>query len=286
MRRDGITARLERDRKKKQKRKVVAKAILAVVALLLVSIATVASARVVGPPLARACSGFSERFFSVSEVSIKGASEYAEKDIRGYVEPIIKLKPGMFSVPSREIAGWLASRPYLRGAEVRREFPGKIVIAVEEKKMVALVVRHGFEIVDESGAVVRPMCVGENIDLPVITIEPGMRADAADEGIRNAASFVASDTKTVPALTPSEILVTPAGLVLKSSDLKRQDATVVPVYLGSDELPRKMEYLKKIWPDVVAKKDGIEYIDGRFRKGVVVKQKTSTEVAAHGEGKI
>jgi cell division septal protein FtsQ len=281
--RSKITSqRLSDDKKKKFFRKLVKRGLFSIFALGLLALGVTQAANVAGPVIGRESIKFAGDYLGVKEFAITGASDYADKDIRGYIEPILKVNPNLLTLPFPEIKSYLVSRPYISRAEIRKEFPGRLVIAISEKKSVALLVKNGgFSLLDESGEIIRPMSVGENIDVPIVTIDAGVSQAALADSLRTACHLIQLDNKSVPYLMPSEIRISGNGMTLRSMELKNSDNTMPPIYFSFDGIEKKVLYVKKLWPELLKKKNEIEYIDSRFRQGVVVKLKT-TEVKYNG----
>lgn len=283
MRVRSTVRRLEEEKKKKRLRKWIKRGILFTVIGLFMMVIFFQSYRFVKPYAEKVITYVNEGYFGVREFGVVGASEYGEKEIRGFVEPILKVSPNIFSLPISQIKGFLYTKTYIKRAEIRRELPGRIVIEVEEKRPVAVYVRKGEKILlDENGEMIRPMSLGENIDLPVVTVEEGLTKEREREMIRRACYLIELDNKSSPLLMPSELTITGGAIVLKSLELKIEgEKKIVPIFFSPNDIEKKVLCVKRVWPEIVKKKEQLEYIDGRMKQGVLVKQK-STEVRTNG----
>lgn len=281
MRNRNTSNRLGQEKRKKFWRKLTKRGLFLVFALGLLALLIIQSANFAGPHISAGLKKFTAEHLGVKELAIIGASDYADKDIRSYIEPILKVNPNLLTLPFENIKSFLLSRSYISKAEIRKEFPWRLVVAVNEKKTVALMVKNGFFLLDESGEIIRPMSVGENIDVPVVTADAGVGEAAVADAVKTACYLIQLDNKSLPYLMPSEIRVVAGGVVLRSMELKNGDNAMPPVYFSLDGIEKKVLYVKKLWPELLKKKNEIEYIDGRFREGVVVKFKT-TEVKYNG----
>lgn len=276
-RRVPINERIMQTKKKKKGRKLILLILIIVFIISVSSMTVVQAIKYLGPVFIKGISSFSDRFFKIKEVAIVGAGEYGEKEIREFVMPMVSVNPNLLTFPLSQIRIFLATRPYLSVAELRKELPGRLVISVKEKKTVAILVRDGFFHVDENGNIIRPMHSGENIDVPVITVEENVSIDEMGEYLKTVAFIINLDSKSAPNLAFSELRITKNGIVARSLDLKNENSTIPPIYFPVNYTEKKLLQIKKLWPELVKKKNQIDYIDNRFKKGIVVKLKTTEE---------
>jgi len=277
MRRTSINERILLEKKKKRSRKLILLCLLFIFLIIVSLVFFVQTVRVFGPVISKGIKSFGEKFFNIKEVAVIGAGEYGEKEIKSYVEPLIKVNPNLITFPVSTIKIFLATRPYIHYGEIRRELPNRLVIMIKEKKTVAILINNGFFHLDENGNIIRAMQNGENIDVPVITIEDGLSQDAIDESLKTACLLITLDSKSTPEITFSELRITKNGIIGRSMDLKTQNNYIPPLYFSKDNAEKKLLQLKKLWPEIVKKKNEIEYIDSRFKQGIVVKSKTTEE---------
>lgn len=273
--------RLQEEAKKKRRRRFIKKSIFFSLIMAFLLTAVIQIYKLTSPFIYKAFCSFSQKYLLVKELSITGASDYADHEIRSYVEPIIKVTPNIFYLPINQIKGFLYTRGYLKSAEVRLELPGRVVIEVSEKRPVAMLIQNGFYLLDENGEIIRPMNIGENIDVPVITIEEGINIKAAHDMIKTACNIIQLDDKSLPLLMPSELKISTGLIIVKSLELKNKQNKIPPIYFSCNDIEKKVLYVKKLWAEIVNKKEQLEYVDGRFREGVLVKLKT-TEVKDNG----
>lgn len=279
MRRKNIRYKLEKEEKKNLVKKLIKRTVLFFSLIGLFVLFATQTYSLTKPLIKKEIDEFSKNFLIIKELAIVGASDYADREIRSFVKPIIDINPDIFSFPVENIRLFLATRPYLTKAFIRKELPGRIVIDVTEKKPVALFLDNGeLKFVDENGEIIRPMSLGENIDVPVITIE-----DVDDKSISNlikiGCSFIVLDNQSSPYILPSEVRLTKNYMEIKSLELKTRNSEIPPVYLGYEEIEKKILNLKKIWRDIVNKKENIGYVDARYSKGISIVQKNLAEVS-------
>ncbi|MCX7770341.1 MAG: cell division protein FtsQ/DivIB [Proteobacteria bacterium] len=276
-RRVSINERIIQTKKKKKGRKLF---LLTLILVFLISAGTMTAIQLVkflGPVFTKGVIEFSDRFFKIREIAIVGAGEYGEREIREFITPMVKVNPNLLTFPLSQIRVFLATRPYLSIAELRKELPGRLVIAVKEKKTVAILIKDGFFHIDENGNIIRPMYNGENIDVPVITVEESLGAEDLTDYLKTIALIINLDNKSAPNLAFSELRITKNGIIARSLELKNDNNTIPPIYFPMDYAEKKLLQIKKLWPELVKKKNQIDYIDNRFKKGIVVKLKTTEE---------
>lgn len=111
-------------------------------------------------------------YFSVREIQVRGA----EKLNGDEVIAMAGLRRGM-SIWRVDLAGIerrIGRHPWVRRVFVRREFPRRVVIDVEERKPKAIVAFRKLYYVDADGVLFKEVGPGENVQFPLLT---GLRAE-------------------------------------------------------------------------------------------------------------
>jgi cell division protein FtsQ len=122
------------------------------------------------------------QYFSVREIQVRGADKVSGNEI----VTIAGLRQGMsiWKVELDRIEKKIAKHPWVRRVLVRREFPSRIIIDVEERTPKAIVAVRKLYYVDADGALFKEVEPGENVKFPLLT---GLRAEdvmAADPAVR------------------------------------------------------------------------------------------------------
>jgi len=122
------------------------------------------------------------QYFSVREIQVRGADKVSGNEI----VTIAGLRQGMsiWKVKLDQIEKKIAKHPWVRRVLVRREFPGRIIIDVDERTPKAIVAVRKLYYVDSDGAVFKEVAPGEDVKFPLLT---GLRAEdvmAADPAVR------------------------------------------------------------------------------------------------------
>ena len=111
-------------------------------------------------------------YFSVRQIQVRGGDKVSGNEIVA----IAGLQQGMsiWKVDLAAIEEKVAKHPWVRRALVRREFPGRIIIDVEERVPRAIVAIRKLYYVDSDGVVFKEVGPGENVKYPLLT---GLRAE-------------------------------------------------------------------------------------------------------------
>ncbi|HEY7220959.1 MAG TPA: FtsQ-type POTRA domain-containing protein [Candidatus Binatia bacterium] len=112
------------------------------------------------------------QYFSVREIQVRGGDKVSGNEIVG----MAGLQQGMsiWKVDLAAIEKKVARHPWVRRVLVRREFPGRIIINVEERVPRAIVAMRKLYYVDSDGVLFKEVGPGENVKYPLLT---GLRAE-------------------------------------------------------------------------------------------------------------
>jgi cell division protein FtsQ len=110
---------------------------------------------------------FRNSYFSVREIQIRGGEKMGGREIVA----LTGLRHGMniWDVEPAMIEQKVAKHPWVRRVLVRREFPRKVVLEVEERVPKAIVAMGGLYYVDAYGVVFKEVGEGENVNFPMLT---------------------------------------------------------------------------------------------------------------------
>ncbi|HEX9788974.1 MAG TPA: FtsQ-type POTRA domain-containing protein [Candidatus Binatia bacterium] len=165
-----------RDNRKKDHRGGWRRRILRASALLSLLLFAVALHRLSGP-LSIAAASLREfilesPYFSVREIQVRGGDKVSGNEIVA----MAGLRRGMsiWSIDLASIEKKIAKHPWVRRVFVRREFPRRVVIDVEERTPKAIVAMRKLYYVDSDGVVFKEVGPGENVKFPLLT---GLRAE-------------------------------------------------------------------------------------------------------------
>lgn len=106
-------------------------------------------------------------YFEVREINVRGGRKVGGNEI----VTMAGLTRGMriWSIDPRMIENKVAKHPWVKRVMVRREFPRRVVIEIEERVARAILVLGGLYYVDAGGSVFKEVGESERVDLPLIT---------------------------------------------------------------------------------------------------------------------
>ena len=128
--------------------------------------------------------------FDIKAVSFEGLAELEEADLL----PIILMAQGLGDGPLdvAAIKSALLGDPWVAKAEVRRLFPNRLIVSIEEREPVALLQRDGLELVDAEGVSLGPLRGERYASLPVIAGQGAMSATSELARLMRAAMWLPS----------------------------------------------------------------------------------------------
>jgi cell division septal protein FtsQ len=209
---------------------------------------------------------FENPYFSVREIQVRGGEKVGGKEIVA----MAGLKQGMnlWKIEPAVIEKKVAKHPWVRRVLVRREFPRRVVIEVEERAPKAIAALGQLYYVDADGVVFKEVGAGENVKFPLLT---GLRPDelatpnAATRGkIQEAVrlgELMAKDPHTV-----SEIRFdAPDRLVLYTT------AYPVALHMGWGDWEGKLKRLDRVLSLWKGHEERLASLDVSFRDQVVAR---------------
>jgi cell division protein FtsQ len=145
---------------------------------------------------------FESSYFSVSEIQVRGGEKFGGNEI----VTLAGLKHGMniWHIEPAMIEKKVAKHPWVRRVLVRREFPRRVVIEIEERTPKAIVAMGKLYYVDSEGVVFKELAAGESVEFPLLTglrrDEVGSRDPAVRRRIQDAvrlSDLMAKDSRTI-----------------------------------------------------------------------------------------
>jgi cell division protein FtsQ len=179
----------------------------------------------------------------------------------------------LFGVDLAAVQNRLRQNPYLRTTVARREIPGAIVLAVEERMPIAVIPQTPPVFLDAEGTVLPAVTSEGSFDLPVLTGATGIPA----AGKRLADSTV---QEALLILTMARRIGDEAYRRISEVHVERGKEIVVymaeqgvPVVFGRGETAEKIAKFEAFWSAIVPQRDvhQLQYVDLRFRNQVVAR---------------
>jgi cell division protein FtsQ len=173
----------------------------------------------------------------------------------------------LWDAPPAGVRRRLEAHPMVARARVRREFPGRVLIDVRERKPEAILLFDEPYYVDRSGAAFGPLREDYSRDFPVITgVDADLPAGSRERAVRRALRLARLCDRHACFGGISEIHVQAGiGAVVYPSEAR------VPVVLGWGGWLDKVDRAERLLDLWSAESDRVASIDARFRNQVVVR---------------
>jgi len=109
----------------------------------------------------------SDSYFRVREVEVEGGRKIPKETLLSLTA--MEGMPNLFSVKLREVVKRLESHPWIDQVRVRKVFPHKIVIQVEERKPMAILQLEELYYIDTHGEIFTPVGERDEYNYPYVT---------------------------------------------------------------------------------------------------------------------
>lgn len=205
--------------------------------------------------------------FSVREIKVKGG----EKVGGGEIVAMAGLSHGMsiWRVDPEAIEKQVARHPWVARVLVRREFPRRVVIEVEEREAKAVAALGKLYYVDREGFIFKAVENGERTDFPLLT---GLKQD----DLQYPTSF-ATRQRIREALSLNDLMAKSPVALSEIRFLPEQGIVVYPVgyrvalSMGSGNWEDKLKRLERVLALWKGNEDRLAVLDLSFRDQVVAR---------------
>jgi cell division protein FtsQ len=209
--------------------------------------------------------------FSVREIKVKGGEKVGGSEIVA----MAGLSHGMsiWRVDPTEIESKVGSHPWVGRVLVRREFPRRVVIEVEERQAKAVAALGKLYYVDRDGFIFKAVEEGERTDLPLLT---GLKQD----DLRTPTSF-ATRQRIQEALGLNDLMGKDAFALSEIHFLPQEGLVVYPVgrrvalSMGAGNWEDKIKRLERVLALWKGNEDRLAVLDLSFRNQVVARMRKS-----------
>jgi cell division protein FtsQ len=106
-------------------------------------------------------------YFRVREVEVEGGRKIPKETLLSLT--VIEGMPNLFSVKLKEVVKRLESHPWIEQVRVRKVFPNKILIQIEEKKPMAIIQLEELYYIDTQGEIFSPVGDRDGYNYPYLT---------------------------------------------------------------------------------------------------------------------
>jgi cell division protein FtsQ len=202
-------------------------------------------------------------YFSVREIKVSAGERIGGSEIVA----MAGLSHGMnlWKIDTRKIEREIGRHPWVRSVQVRREFPHRVVIQVEERTAKGILVLGKLYYIDADGNVFLQMKEGEKTDLPLLSglSRQELSYHSTPKKIQSALRL--SDQLSQRSLPVSEIEFTKAGLVLYLASYP------VVLHLGLEDWQEKLAMMDRIWAEWKGKETHLASMNLSFHNQVVLR---------------
>lgn len=190
-----------------------------------------------------------DSFFQVKEVEIRGCQKIPEKTILSLAK--IEGMPNLFTLPLKEISERVEVHPWVEHVRVRKMFPNKVLIHIEERKPMAILQLEEPFYIDSKGVIFSRVGDQDGYDFPFLT---GLNRQVFDKEPAVAKHLIAK------ALEFLRIVDGERASPLKGvSEIRMEkifgihcftQAAGVEVRMGWDQYEEKLRRFSLIWSDL------------------------------------
>jgi cell division septal protein FtsQ len=209
---------------------------------------------------------FENPYFFVREIQVRGGEKFGGSEIVAMAG--LRHGMNMWKIDPAAIESKIARHPWVRRVLVRREFPRRVVIEVEERTPKAIVAMRKLYYVDADGVVFKEVGQGEAVNFPFLT---GLRPEqlaianpAIREKIKDAMRLGELMTKGSHSL--SEIHFDALDRVVLYTT-----AYPVALHMGWGDWDDKMKRLDRVLTLWKGREERLASLDVSFRDQVVAR---------------
>jgi cell division septal protein FtsQ len=213
-------------------------------------------------------------WFRLNEVEVEGIRKIPRETVVSLIRP--EGMPNLFTLRLKEMTKRLECHPWIEQVKVRKVFPNKIRVQIEERKPIAILQLGELFYIDAKGVIFSPVEGGDTFDYPFLT---GLTLQSLEKDpvetkrlITKALEFLRMVHKEqlFPAEEISEIHME------KAFGLQYFTKTEgIEVRMGWEHFGEKLRRLSMIWPDLKRRGGSVISIDCSDLKRMVVKKASS-----------
>ena len=212
-----------------------------------------------------------EPFFRVREVEVVGCRKIAQETLLSLLQ--MERMPNLFTVSLKEMSKRLEPHPWIDHIVVRKVFPNKIVIQVEERKPIAILQLEDLYYIDARGTIFSSVGDGDEYNYPFLT---GLTRQALEREPEEAKGLVMKALellKTVEKEKASPLEQLSEIHMEKTFGIHCFTQTEgVEVRMGWDHFGEKLRRLSILWSDLQKRGFSAASIDCSDLKRMVVKK--------------
>ena len=209
-------------------------------------------------------------YFSVREIKVNGGARVGGSEIVA----LAGLSHGMniWKIDPRAIEGKVQRHLWVKQVMVRREFPHRVVIEVQERVPRGVVVLGKLYYVDADGLVFKEVEEGEQVDLPFLT---GLKQEELLSDNHSSRQRIQKALKVDDFLRRRSLSLSEIHFSLGERAVLYPVGYAVPVTMGWDDWQDKLERLERVMSEWRGKENRLVSLDLSFRDRVVARVRKS-----------
>jgi len=212
----------------------------------------------------------SDPYFRVREVEVEGGRKIPREVLLSLT--VMEGMPNLFSVKLKDVVKRLESHPWIEQVRVRKVFPHKIVIQVEERKPMAIIQLEELYYVDTQGEIFTPVGDRDEYNYPYVT---GLSRRVLEKDPVEAKRLIAKALELLRIVSQEKV---PPLEEISEIHMEKvfgihcfTKAEGVEVKMGWEDFEEKLKRLPLIWSDLRRRGFSAASIDCSDLKRMVVK---------------
>jgi len=190
-----------------------------------------------------------DSYFRVREVEVEGGRKIPKETLLSLT--VMEGMPNLFSVRLKEVVKRLESHPWIEQVRVRKVFPDKILIQVDERKPMAIVQLDELYYVDTQGEIFSPVRDRDEYNYPYLT---GLTRRALEKDPEEAKRLITKALEFLRIVGQEKL--PPLGEI---SEIHMEEvfgircftkAEGVEIRMGWEDFGEKLRRLSLIWSDL------------------------------------
>jgi cell division protein FtsQ len=212
-----------------------------------------------------------DSYFRVKEVEVEGGRKIPKETLLSLT--VMEGMPNLFSVRLKDVVKRLESHPWIEQVRVRKVFPDKILIQVDERKPMAIVQLDELYYVDTQGEIFSPVGDRDEYNYPYLT---GLSRRALEKDPEEAKRLIAKALEFLRIVSQEKMH--PLGEI---SEVNMEavfgircftKAEGVEIRMGWEDYGEKLKRLFLIWADLRKRGFSPSSIDCSDLKRMVVRK--------------
>jgi len=209
-------------------------------------------------------------FFQITDIRLEGCKQIGKE--RALEWSGVDIHTNLVAMSAKEVKARLESHGWVEAAEVKPEWPNRLIITIRERTPVAIQIRAGqLSYLDRNGRAFAAVEPRDDHDFPVISGSSGAggRGEVQTDLLEalQFLHFAAQGNRNLPVQSISEINIGSGGDLVVFL-LSRP----FPIRLGRGDLKNKYDRLSAVLGGVYRRKEftGVSYIDVTYRDNQVL----------------